>query len=237
MYDDAMRTLKWIGPFLVLLCLAHNVHADSQTLCPSKVLDSGTLTGVYKGSQCGDMCYGAFQLDSGESVFMIADPDQLDRELGKGGNRVSVNYDVQQFWNVYGEECSRMEVYKSGHVIEPHSKENASGQDSLLSAEYAQCMEKSGGVTVEMKDCLTAEDERIEALLNATYKKTMQAMDEKQKTLLRDSQRAWLKYREGSCDTMMSVLGGTSASLITTGWRLEMTARRVSWLRDILDTF
>ena len=102
---------------------------------------------------------------------MIADPDQLDRELGKGGNRVSVNYDVQQFWNVYGEECSRMEVYKSGHVIEPHSKENASAQDSLLSAEYAQCMEKSGGVTVEMKDCLTAEDERIEALLNATYKK------------------------------------------------------------------
>ena len=112
------------------------------------------------------------------------------------------------------------------------SIQNASAQDSLLSAEYAQCMEKSGGVTVEMKDCLTAEDERIEALLNATYKKTMQAMDEKQKTLLRDSQRAWLKYREGSCDTMMSVLGGTSAGLITTGWRLEMTARRVVVTRN-----
>lgn len=36
MYEDVMRTLKWIGPFLVLLCLAHNVHADSQTLCPPK---------------------------------------------------------------------------------------------------------------------------------------------------------------------------------------------------------
>ena len=181
------------------------------------------------------MCYGAFQLDSGESVFMIADPDQLDRELGEEGNRVSVNYDVQQFWNVYGEECSRMEVYKSGYVIEPHSEENASAQDSLLSAEYAQCMEKSGGVTVEMKDCLTAEDERIEALLNTTYQQTMQAMNERQKTLLRDSQRAWLKYREGSCDTMMSVLEGNSASLITTSWRLEMTARRVSWLTEIFD--
>lgn len=96
-------------------------------------------------------------------------------------------------------------------------------------------MEKSGGVTVEMKDCLTAEDERIEALLNTTYQQTMQAMNERQKTLLRDSQRAWLKYREGSCDTMMSVLEGNSASLITTSWRLEMTARRVSWLTEIFD--
>lgn len=60
---------------------------------------------------------------------------------------------------------------KSGHVIEPHTRENASAQDSLLSAEYAQCMEKSGGVTVAMQDCLAAEDERIEALLNTTYKK------------------------------------------------------------------
>ena len=232
-----MRSLKWIGPFLVLFCVAHNTYADSEALCPSKILDRGTLTGVYKGSQCGDMCYGAFRLDSGESVFMIADPDRLDRELGKEGNRVSVNYDVQQFWNVYGEECSRMEVYKSGHVIEQHTEGNASAPNSLLSAEYAQCMEKSDGVTVAMQDCLTAEDERVEALLNTTYQQTMQAMNERQKTLLRDSQRAWLKYRDGSCDTMMSVLGGTAAGLITTGWRLEMTARRVSWLKDILDTF
>lgn len=232
-----MRSLKWIGPFLMLFCVTHNTYADSEPLCPSKILDSGTLTGVYKGSQCGDMCYGAFQLDSGESVFMIADPDQLDRELGEEGNRVSVNYDVQQFWNVYGEECSRMEVYKSGHVIGQHAEEKTSAQNSLLSAEYAQCMEKSDGVTVAMQDCLTAEDERVEALLNTTYQQTMQAMNERQKTLLRDSQRAWLKYRDGSCDTMMSVLGGTAAGLITTGWRLEMTARRVSWLKDILDTF
>ena len=228
-----MRTLKWIGPLFVLLCLTPNAYADSEALCPSKVLDSGTITGVYKGSQCGDMCYGAFQLDSGESVFMLADPDQ---ELGEEGNRVSVNYDVQQFWNVYGEECSRMEVYKSGHVIQQPTEGNASTQNSLLSAEYAQCMEKSGGVTVAMQDCLTAEDERVEALLNTTYQQTMQAMNERQKTLLRDSQRAWLKYREGSCDTMMSVLGGTSAGLITTGWRLEMTARRVSWLTEIFDS-
>ncbi len=232
-----MKIFKWMNFSFVLLCLTSNVYADSEALCPSKILDSGTLTGVYKGSQCGDMCYGAFQLDSGESVFMIADPDRLDRELGEEGNRVSVNYDVQQFWNVYGEECSRMEVYKSGHVIEQPTEGNASAQDSLLSAEYAQCMQKSDGVTVAMQDCLTAEDERIEALLNTTYKKVMQTMDEKQKNLLRDSQRAWLKYREGSCDTMMSVFGGTSAGLITTGWRLEMTARRVSWLKDILDTF
>ena len=230
-----MKIFKWMNFSFVLLCLTSNVYADSEALCPSKILDSGTLTGVYKGSQCGDMCYGAFQLDSGESVFMIADPDQLDRELGKEGNRVSVNYDVQQFWNVYGEECSRMEVYKSGHVIEQPTEGNASAQDSLLSAEYAQCMQKSDGVTVAMQDCLTAEDERVEALLNTTYQQTMQAMNERQKTLLRDSQRAWLKYRDGSCDTMMSVLGGTAAGLITTGWRLEMTARRVSWLTEIFD--
>lgn len=227
-----MKIFKWMNFSFVLLCLTSNVYADSEALCPSKILDSGTLTGVYKGSQCGDMCYG-----SGESVFMIADPDRLDRELGEEGNRVSVNYDVQQFWNVYGEECSRMEVYKSGHVIEQHTEGNASAPNSLLSAEYAQCMEKSDGVTVAMQDCLTAEDERVEALLNTTYQQTMQAMNERQKTLLRDSQRAWLKYRDGSCDTMMSVLGGTAAGLITTGWRLEMTARRVSWLKDILDTF
>ncbi len=35
-------------------------------------------------------------------------------------------------------------------------------------------MEKSDGVTVAMQDCLTAEDERVEALLNTTYQQTMQ---------------------------------------------------------------
>ena len=78
-----MKIFKWMNFSFVLLCLTSNVYADSEALCPSKILDSGTLTGVYKGSQCGDMCYGAFQLDSGESVFMIADPDRLDRELGE----------------------------------------------------------------------------------------------------------------------------------------------------------
>lgn len=166
-----MKIFKWMSSFLVLLCLTHTAHADSQALCPFKVLNSGTLTGIYNGAQCGDMYYGAFQYDSVEFIFMSADPDQLDREMGKEGNRVSVNYNVQQFWNVYGEECSGMEVYKGGHFIESHTKENASAQDSLLSAEYAQDMEKSGGITVAMQDCLTAEDERIEAMLNTTYKK------------------------------------------------------------------
>lgn len=103
--------------FSILLFFVGNAFAASEGLCPKKILDRGTLRGVFLGTQCEDFCYAAFRLDSDEQVVMFADPDIVEKQLGKEGNYVEVSYTVEQFWIDLGNECTRSEVYTEGKII------------------------------------------------------------------------------------------------------------------------
>ena len=55
---------------------------------------------------------------------------------------------------------------------------------------FTSCMDKSGGVTVEMIDCMNAELVRQDAKLNAEYTLLMGSLSAERKTQLRSTQRA-----------------------------------------------
>jgi uncharacterized protein YecT (DUF1311 family) len=114
----------------------------------------------------------------------------------------------------------------------------ASAQERTLedsySREYKACMDKSGGVTVAMLDCGSAEYAKLDATLNAAYREAANGLEPEQRNLLRDTQRAWLAYRDSSC-SFMSRLGdrGTMASLSDQSCLLRVTAERTRWLKDL----
>ena len=110
---------------------------------------------------------------------------------------------------------------------------NTSAQDEKtigLSREYGACMDKSGGVTSSMLDCIGAETKRQDARLNKVYKDVMAQMDEGGKKRLLEAQRAWIKFRDADVDLYRDPNSGTAATLTAADRYLMMTAQRASEL-------
>ena len=103
--------LLWLWPAPI------PAHAQSQKRCPEKVLDSGTVEGLYGGVMCGDFCHVSIRLDDGEEFSLIEGPVDAAELFGQMGNRVSVTYELQQFWSEFGNDCLRTEVLKSGKIL------------------------------------------------------------------------------------------------------------------------
>lgn len=110
----------------------------------------------------------------------------------------------------------------------------AQTQEASYSRAYKSCMDKSGGVTAAMLDCGSAEYTRLDAALNAAYREAANSLTPEQRKLLRDTQRAWLAFRDSSC-SFTSRLGdrGTMASLTDQSCLLRVTAERTRWLKDL----
>jgi hypothetical protein len=104
--------------FLQWVCLP-SLHAASimEAKCPEKVLSTDSVEGVYQGNDCGDYCYSTLALDDGSSFSFMCGEDVSKEFFGQPGNRVSVNYEVQQFWSEFAEQCLRPEVCKSGKIL------------------------------------------------------------------------------------------------------------------------
>ena len=110
---------------------------------------------------------------------------------------------------------------------------NVSAQDEKdvgLSRDYAACLEKSGGVTSKMLDCIGAETERQETRLNKIYKRIMAQLDGAGKKRLREAQQAWIKFRDANVDFYKDPNGGTAATLAGADRYLVMTTERASEL-------
>lgn len=98
------------------------------------------------------------------------------------------------------------------------------------SAAFTACVEKSGGVTVEMLDCSNAEHELQDKKLNDTYKALMAVLSKKDVEALRASQRDWLKASRSTCNFHSRVSGGTMAALNRKSCFVEETERRANLL-------
>lgn len=109
----------------------------------------------------------------------------------------------------------------------------AFAQNDTYSATYTRCMDKSGGVTVEMLDCTASEITLQDARLNKNYKTAMTALETPQKTLLRDAQRLWVKYRDANCGMYAQLTGGTMDSIISADCVMGMTQQRADDLSDL----
>jgi uncharacterized protein YecT (DUF1311 family) len=103
------------------------------------------------------------------------------------------------------------------------------------SATYTACMDESGGVTMNMLDCMGSETEQQDARLNQNYKAAMQTLTSAQQTQLRDAQRLWIKFRDADCALLGSLTGGSIDRINSASCFLDMTKQRADNLADLAE--
>jgi uncharacterized protein YecT (DUF1311 family) len=96
-------------------------------------------------------------------------------------------------------------------------------------------MEKSGGVTSAMQDCIATELLRQDARLNKAYKAAMAPLTASRKKQLLSAQRAWLAFRDANCQFYADPEGGSAARLAANDCVLSATANRATELEDLTD--
>lgn len=106
----------------------------------------------------------------------------------------------------------------------------AVAEEENLSQTYYDCMEKSGGVTQNMLNCIHAETERQDDRLNAVYKKLMANLKKAQQERLKKAQRLWIQYRDANVEFYGDPEGGTLARVTAASTFLQMTADRADEL-------
>jgi uncharacterized protein YecT (DUF1311 family) len=108
----------------------------------------------------------------------------------------------------------------------------AFAQQDDLSAEYANCIEQSGGADPAMLDCMGAEEKRQDKRLNDAYKKLMNELSAERKKALQDAQRLWLKSMQANCDFYLDPDGGTAAKLAAAECPVQAKAARATELEN-----
>ncbi len=95
-----------------------------------------------------------------------------------------------------------------------------------------------GSTTTGIVECLRAETDIWDAMLNEEYGKARTTFDriggEDLKIRLRDAQRAWIAFRDAECTMRYHQwIGGTIRTVVGANCHLQMTANRAIALRDL----
>ncbi|MDH2918648.1 MAG: lysozyme inhibitor LprI family protein [Sideroxydans sp.] len=111
----------------------------------------------------------------------------------------------------------------------------AAADDAALSKQFSACMERSGGATADMLDCIAAEKKLQDARLNKAYKEVVAQLPPPRKKQLQDAQRAWLKYRDANCNFYADPEGGTMATVNSNDCVMSTTASRAKELEGFME--
>lgn len=112
-------------------------------------------------------------------------------------------------------------------------------EDDELAPGFGLCMERSGGVTSEMLECLQQAYDFWDARLNANYKKAKRACqgsaDPKAcAARLLKAQRAWIQYKEATTELVgLPNEGGSLARLSAMSFLTEETRKQALVLDQI----
>jgi uncharacterized protein YecT (DUF1311 family) len=96
-------------------------------------------------------------------------------------------------------------------------------------------MDKSGGVTLDMVECIVAETDRQDVRLNKAYKDLLGQLSPARKKQLQDAQRAWLKFRDANCGFYGDPDGGSMARVGANDCFMSATATRAKELEGFKD--
>ena len=93
------------------------------------------------------------------------------------------------------------------------------------------CIEKDGS-NLGTADCYRIEAVIWDGLLNENYKDLMDTIEEKKdQDKLKEMQRAWIKYRETTCDFYWHKIHGSMSVPMTAACQLRENARRALLLK------
>lgn len=116
---------------------------------------------------------------------------------------------------------------------QPYERFRLSNAESeqLLSSGFDRCMDSSEGVTVTMRECFGAEQDRQDVRLNAAYRSALARLpNQAARNGLRASERHWLRTRWSGCNRELANSGGTLALLQYDACTLDEVQRRTAWL-------
>lgn len=108
-------------------------------------------------------------------------------------------------------------------------------ENNLYSQHFNSCIDHSGGVTVEMLNCIGDEHTKQDAKLNQAYKKLTSQLAADRKKALLAAQRLWIEYRDANCTFYADPDGGTIATLNAASCALEITAQRAKELENLAE--
>jgi uncharacterized protein YecT (DUF1311 family) len=101
-----------------------------------------------------------------------------------------------------------------------------------LRPSYQKCLDATGGVTPDMKICMSAEFGYQDKRLNTAYKRLMSSMTADEKTALRADERDWIKHKESQC--VPDPAGGQAEELVAYDCAVNETAGRATALEGRL---
>lgn len=108
-----------------------------------------------------------------------------------------------------------------------------SSADDEYSARYSKCMDASGGVTVNMLNCIADEMVVQDARLNTAYSDARSELSEERREALLAAQRLWINYRDANCN-FYATAGGTLAQVVSNECFLRETTQRATELENML---
>ncbi|AMD01477.1 lysozyme inhibitor LprI family protein [Halomonas chromatireducens] len=104
--------------------------------------------------------------------------------------------------------------------------------DELYTGRYGSCMAESGGVTINMMNCISEEIRTQDARLNGAYQKLRSEIAEERRQELLAAQRLWIQYRDANCQ-FYATAGGTLAMVASNECVLRETAERAQELENL----
>jgi uncharacterized protein YecT (DUF1311 family) len=105
--------------------------------------------------------------------------------------------------------------------------------DVRTSNSYAVCLDKSGGVTSAMEDCISEEFELQDHRLNRAYKALVASVHANRRADLRDAQRKWIAFRDANCGFYYDSQGGSAARLASKECVVTLTVDRAHELETL----
>lgn len=93
---------------------------------------------------------------------------------------------------------------------------------------YAACLDKSGGVTAAMQDCMGEEYAYQDKRLNRAYQALLKKLSPAEREKLRDEERRWIAQRDEKC--VVDPDGGTAQLVEAGDCRVVETIKRAGEL-------
>ncbi len=108
-----------------------------------------------------------------------------------------------------------------------------SSTEDEYTGRFGKCMDASGGVTVEILNCIADEFATQDARLNGAYSDARRDLSEERQQVLLNAQRHWITYRDANCD-FYATIGGTLAQIASNDCLLRETAERAAELENMV---
>jgi uncharacterized protein YecT (DUF1311 family) len=119
------------------------------------------------------------------------------------------------------------------------AKLSAFAKESCIGVLATACVQKEGEMAGDSQysDCYDHEAQVWDKRLNAAYHDAQTRMETDAAENLRKSQRAWLAWRDASCDQPWITFQGSMAGPMQAYCILELTARQAIWMEGWAENF